>query len=83
MNTTRLPGFSADQALYPNHTSYYRYPTHTSHAATAVWPQLRRLPTWPGECDPTCICVSPIGCPCCISIGTLPRPGDGPLSWIL
>lgn len=74
MQSTRMPGFTADAGDYPSGNSYRSMsagagPTTTSGVFTSfVSPR--------GRCIQGCICVTPEGCPCCESIFTgarLPR----------
>jgi hypothetical protein len=65
---TNLPGFSAEDSLYIS-TTHYNVSTEMVATNVKVQPQLRPWPKPPGSCIPNCVCVSPIDCPCCTSMG--------------
>jgi len=69
---TRLPGFTAESATAAPVRAYYRSarPAGSVPMASGVTFQ-RWLPTKPtGEepCDPTCLCGTAKGCPCCPTV---------------
>ena len=64
MQSTRMPGFTAEAAHYPSATSYGSRAARPE--ASGVLPSL--VAPGPGRCIPGCICVTPEGCPCCDSI---------------
>lgn len=67
MNAKNMPGFTAEASLYTSGTQYNMNATRFKKAGADIRPQLR---PWPKDwCIPGCVCVSPINCPCCDSIG--------------
>jgi len=67
MESTRMPGFTAQAADYPSGNSYRSISASTgTTAASGVFPSLVAPPR--RGCIPGCICVTPEGCPCCESI---------------
>jgi hypothetical protein len=77
MNTMNMPGFTAEDSLYISRTQYQMTATKFLAAKADIQPQLRRRP-WPGpgNCDPSCVCVTCEGCPCCQSLCPWPQPMD-------
>ncbi len=69
MNSRNIPRFTAESSLVK---SGGRYAFVTGRAAGTFGRAIPQL-QWLGEikkpCIPGCICVSPIGCPCCDSLG--------------
>jgi hypothetical protein len=65
MQSTHMPGFTAEAAYYRSGNSYRAAAGRTGPADSGVVPSLvspnRR-------CIQGCICVTPEGCPCCDSI---------------
>ena len=73
MDTMHMPGFTAEDALYQSRRQYHMTATQFGAAKADMRPQIR---LWPLEdCIPGCVCVSPIGCPCCKS-WPWPQPMD-------
>jgi len=75
MNTSHLPGFTAEDALYVSAKAYNAAGLRAA-APSGLQPQLRRRPP-NDDCIPGCVCVSPINCPCCSSM-PWPWPWPGP-----
>ena len=67
MSTMNIPGFTAEHSLYRHRRHYRMAATALSADRSGILPQLRRRT--PDDCIPGCICVSPINCPCCDSLG--------------
>jgi hypothetical protein len=68
-----MPGFTAEQAIYVS-KARYRFDGFRPLAVKAdIRPQIG--PWWPDswDCNPNCLCVWAINCPCCYSLG-LPWP---------
>jgi hypothetical protein len=66
----RTPGYSAESALERSGTRYAS-PQRGTFGGGAVTPQaLSRLGgrADPGGCNPTCLCVTGEGCPCCMQM---------------
>ena len=67
MKTTKIPGFTAEDALCVSKAHYRLTVPRVLATKAGIRPQLS--PWWPTEptepCNPNCVCVSPIGCPCC------------------
>lgn len=67
MESTRMPGFTAEAADYASGNSYRSTFGRTgTTAVSGVTPSL--VAPDGGRCIPGCICVTPEGCPCCDSI---------------
>ena len=80
MNTINMPGFTAEDSLYISRTQYNNMTATQFLAAKAhIQPQMRLRPQrrpWDG-CDPSCVCVTCEGCPCCKSLCPWPTfPGQ-------
>jgi hypothetical protein len=73
MNTMNMPGFTAENSLYRSRKQYNVTATKFLAAKANIRPQLR-----PGlPCDPSCVCVTCFGCPCCKSLCPWPTfPGQ-------
>jgi hypothetical protein len=66
----RTPGYSAEIALERSGTCYAS-PQRRTLGGGAVAPQaLARMGgrVDPGGCNPTCLCVTGEGCPCCMQM---------------
>jgi hypothetical protein len=73
------PGFTASIALYKTSGRYRVAAGRVSGLyAEQVHPQLYVRRNGAGECIPGCICVSPIGCPCCDDLSSIPF---SPIGW--
>src|SRR5262245_15177054 len=70
MNT--MPRFTAEASLYISRKLYAVTAIKFLATKPDIQPQVRRWP--PGDCDPGCVCFSPINCPCCKSLWPLPWP---------
>ena len=70
MSTRNIPGFTAEDSLYIGRTQYSTTTFRFLGAKADIRPQIRRWPM--DDCIPGCVCVSPINCPCCSSIGWPP-----------
>jgi hypothetical protein len=68
MPSNRMPGFTAEAAVYASETSY-RTAGPPADRSSGVFPSLV-APTGTGGrgCIPGCICITQKGCPCCSSI---------------
>jgi hypothetical protein len=71
MTVMRMPGYGAECALGLAGTSYTSSRQATADGGTftlqaSFGPRGRGEP--PGHCDPTCLCVTPEGCPCCVQL---------------
>jgi len=71
MTQPSMPGFTAEVSLQPATRPFPAGHRPRRESPTNVTPQLlvrnRRR-----KCDPTCVCVTGEGCPCCYSIPTAP-----------
>jgi hypothetical protein len=69
MEKPRLPGFTAEAAVTTTRRQHYRSAVGAAGGGGAqrIHPSLRWRPR--PDCNPNCVCVSPIGCPCCIGPG--------------
>ena len=76
MNTVNMPGFTAEDSLYISRTQYRMTATKFLAAKADLRPQLLRRP---GDCDPSCVCVTCENCPCCKSLCPRPWPQDEPI----
>ena len=69
---TRLPGFTAESATAASARGSYRSARRagTRPAASGVTLQrwLPAEPTGKEPCDPTCLCGTAKGCPCCPTV---------------
>ena len=74
MNTMNMPGFTAEDSLYKTSRHYSMTTTKFLSAKANIRPQQLR----PGlPCDPSCVCVWCVGCPCCKSLCPWPAfPGQ-------
>ena len=73
MGTKSLPGFNAESSIYRSSVQYSGSVAESSVAIADILPQLRWLPRpgqpiGPKNCDPSCVCVTCEGCPCCASL---------------
>ena len=59
-----IPGFAAEAAVDRPRGPHVTV-ARPGAVTTGVHPQL--AVRWPGQCDPSCICVTPEGCPCCVT----------------
>ena len=64
----RMPGFTAETALLAAGRSY-RAISRAGGRSSAISPSLVASRGSKPGCDPTCVCVTPEGCPCCQSVG--------------
>jgi hypothetical protein len=70
--STRLPGFTAESATAASAPASYRsahrvgFRPSTSDVAFQFW--LPTEPTGKEPCDPTCLCGTAKGCPCCPTV---------------
>lgn len=81
MTVLRMPGYGAEYALGRAGTSYtspWRAVADGAFTLQSILgrggqPILGRGGTGkpPGHCDPTCLCVTPEGCPCCVQLPPL------------
>jgi hypothetical protein len=68
----RLPGFTAESATAPSAPASYRSAHRAGTGLTAsgvalqIWP--RAEPSGKEPCDPTCLCGTAKGCPCCPTV---------------
>jgi hypothetical protein len=63
---TRIPGFTAADAVdRPASRRYAATAAAPAHRPSSITPQM--LPPLGGgrRCDPTCLCITEKGCPCC------------------
>jgi len=71
MTVLRMPGYDAEGALGPARTCYTS-PRRAASGGRAFTPQAifgrGGKGERPGHCDPTCLCVTPEGCPCCVQL---------------
>jgi len=71
MTQPSMPGFTAEVSLQPATRPFPAGHRPRRESPANVTPQLlvrnRRR-----KCDPTCVCVTGEGCPCCYSIPTAP-----------
>jgi hypothetical protein len=77
MNTPKIPGFTAEASMYKTSARYHALVAGSYRQTDGgISPQFRIW--WPGMpgCNPNCVCISPVSCPCCIG----PGPG-GPITW--
>ena len=72
----RLPQFTATASLADGRVRYV--PTRRIPPTCGTESVVAQLINRPGGCIPGCICVSPIGCPCCNS---LPMPLPAGQRW--
>ncbi len=68
-----IPEFTAEASLVKSGRRYAFVPGRAIGAFGLVIPQLPRLSGTKKPCIRGCVCVSPIGCPCCDSLD-LPFP---------
>jgi hypothetical protein len=69
-----IPGFTAEVALESARRTYAASLAQFGDVGgPQISPQVFGWQPVPG-CNPTCACISPIGCPCCI--------GPGPGGWL-
>lgn len=67
-----LPGFTVEASLAKSGGRYAFVPGLATGTFGRAIPQLRRLDEPKEPCIRGCICVSPIGCPCCDSLEPSP-----------
>jgi hypothetical protein len=69
---TRMPGFTAESATAASAPASYRsaHGAGTGRPASGVTSQfwLPAEPTGKEPCDPTCLCGTAKGCPCCPTV---------------
>ena len=65
----RLPGFTADAGLDAASGQYQQRDVGPAATTTGYFAQARRLTSPPVRgkqpCNPTCVCMTQEGCPCC------------------
>jgi hypothetical protein len=71
MTVLRMPGYGAERALGRAGASYPSRRQATADGGTFTLQAIfgrggKGEP--PGHCDPTCLCVTPEGCPCCVQL---------------
>jgi hypothetical protein len=78
MDKPVLPGFTAEAALAAMRQQNYGSAVGAALGRSATLRVHLSLGPWrpPPNCNPDCVCISPIGCPCCIG------PGPG-YPWLL
>lgn len=69
MQQRRMPGFTAEVAIGPATRPFPSGRRPRRPPGTAVTAQLLVLDQR-RECDPSCVCVTGEGCPCCYSLET-------------
>lgn len=71
MTVLRMPGYDAEKALGPARAPYTS-PRRAASSGGTFSPQAifgrggKGEPM--GHCDPTCLCVTAEGCPCCVQL---------------
>jgi hypothetical protein len=68
ITTARLPGYSAEKSLGRAGAGGYSSPTAMATGVAAVVPQAAGARSTAGPCDPTCLCITGEGCPCCAAM---------------
>jgi hypothetical protein len=73
MTSPRTPGFTAEAAVAGGAGSYLGPPRRAAGSLGIVPAALPlRPPRGTQPCDPTCLCVTDEGCPCCQSLPPVP-----------
>src|SRR6266508_4610596 len=75
MKTMKMPGFSAEASLCKTRTNFTIGATKSVMNGEGILPQVRTVSG--GTCNPTCLCVTDVGCPCCGSLGYGDDSGGG------